>query len=217
MTRIKICGIREDTHAIAAAEAGADFIGLVFSPSPRQVTPAQAEKIAKAVKGSGCATEIVGVFVNMPVRTVNGIADACLLDWVQLSGDEPWQYCREIIRPVIKAARIGKYQSPEQICANMAIGERTLSAKRHVYLLDSQVKGKYGGSGKTFEWILARQAAARFPVIIAGGITPENVAQVMKTAAPWGIDVSSGVETDGVKNVVKIKALIEAVRRSDGK
>lgn len=215
MTRIKICGIREEAHALAAAEAGADFIGLVFAPSQRQITPAQAEKIAKVLKESGHAAELVGVFVNMPARMVNRIADSCLLDWVQLSGDEPWQYCREISKPVIKAVRISRYLSPEQICANIAIGEKVINTKKHIYLLDSQVTGKYGGSGKTFEWRLAQQAAARFPVVIAGGINPQNVARAIKTVAPWGVDVSSGVEEGGVKDLTKIRAFIEAVRRAD--
>ena len=215
MTRIKVCGIREELHALAAAEAGADFIGLVFAHSPRQVTPTQAEKIAAAVKQSSSATEVVGVFVNMPALTVNKIAALCHLDWVQLSGDEPWQYCTEIATPVIKAVRVNKYQSPEQICANLAIGERILSTKRHIYLLDSQVKGKYGGSGKTFGWSLARQAAEQFPVIIAGGLTPGNAAQAITTAAPWGVDVSSGVETGGVKDMAKVRKFIETVRRAD--
>ena len=217
MTHIKICGIREDAHALAAAEAGADFIGLVFASSPRQVTPAQAKKIAKAVKKSGYAAEVVGVFVNMPAPMVNKIADVCHLDWVQLSGDEPWEYCLDITKPAIKAVRVGRYLSPEQICANMTVGERVLSTRKHVYLLDSEVKGKYGGSGKAFDWSLAGQAAEQFPVIIAGGITLENVAQVINMIAPWGVDVSSGVETGGVKDIAKIKALIEAVRGSDGR
>ena len=214
MTRVKICGIREEVHALAAAEAGADFIGLVFAPSRRQVTPAQAEKIAASVKKSGNATEIVGVFVNMSVPKVNKIADSCHLDWVQLSGDEPREYCGEITKPLIKAIRVGQQQSPQEICAALANKAKVISQK-HIYLLDSRVKGKYGGTGTAFDWSLARQAAEQFPVIIAGGLTPENVAQVIKMAAPWGVDVSSGVEVGGVKHVARIRAFIETVRRAD--
>jgi len=214
MTRVKICGIREEVHALAAAEAGADFIGLVFAPSRRQVTPVQAEKIAAAVKKSDNSTEVVGVFVNMPAPEVNKIADSCHLDWVQLSGDESWEYCREITKPLIKTIRVSRRQSPQEICAALATGANVLSQK-HIYLLDSQVKGKYGGTGTTFDWSLARQAAEQFPVIIAGGLTPENVGQAIKMAAPWGVDVSSGVEVGGVKHAARIRALIEAVRRAD--
>lgn len=215
MTRVKICGIRQKIHALAAAEAGADFIGLIFAPSQRQVTPVQAEKIAAAVKQSGHATEIVGVFVNMPATEVNKIADACHLDRVQLSGDEPWEYCCEINKPLIKAVRVSRWQSPQEICEVLANGASVLAHQKHVYLLDSRVKGKFGGTGMTFNWSLARQVAEHFPVIIAGGLTPENVARAIRMVAPWGVDTSSGVEVDGVKHVARIRAFIESVRRID--
>lgn len=215
MTRVKICGIREEAHALAAAEAGADFIGLVFAPSKRQVTPAQAEKIAAAVKQSGYATEVIGVFVNITAAVVNKTADFCHLDWVQLSGDESWEYCREIKRPIIKVVRVSRRHTADKICALLAQGSRMLETKKLVYLLDSRVRGKYGGSGVPFHWNLARPAVAQFPVIIAGGLTPENVAQVIKAVAPWGVDVSSGVEVGEVKHGARIRAFIEAIRRAD--
>ena len=188
MTQVKICGIREKAHALAAVEAGSNFIGLVFAPSQRQVIPAQAVEIVSAVKKHGEATAVVGVFVNMPVAEVNGIADSCNLDWVQLSGDESWEYCHQITKPLIKVVRIRHGQRPRQICADLATEARELSTQRHIYLLDSQVKGKYGGTGMTFDWRLARKAAERFPVIIAGGLTPENVTQAIEMVAPWGVD-----------------------------
>lgn len=212
MTRVKICGIKEEAHALAVVEAGGDFMGLVFAPSQRQVTPAQARNIVSVVEEHN-KTAVVGVFVNMPAAEVNRIADFCNLDWVQLSGDEPWEYCRQITRPIIKAVRIDSGH-PEEIGANLAGGARVLSRQRHIYLLDSRVKDKYGGTGITFDWSLARPAAEQFPVIIAGGLTPENVAQAIKIVVPWGVDVSSGVEVDGVKDTAKIRAFIEAVRRT---
>jgi phosphoribosylanthranilate isomerase len=215
MTRVKICGIKEEAHALVAAEAGADFIGLVFAPSPRQVTLAQAERIARVVKESYPATEVVGLFVNAPATEVNTIADICHLDWVQLSGDEPWEYCLEIAKPLIKVVHVRKQQKPEEISETLAYGASILKRQKHLYLIDSFTKGKYGGTGKTFNWELARQAASQFPVIIAGGLTPENVAQAIKQASPWGVDVSSGVEADGIKHPAKIKAFIQAVRRAD--
>ncbi len=211
MTRVKICGIRDETHALAAVEAGADFIGLVLAPSKRQVSPAQAREIADAVKKSSAATKVVGVFVNAPVFQINEIADFCALDVIQLSGNESWEDCREIANPVIKAIRIGR-QSPEDICAELSAASRLLARRRFVTLLDSEVEGKYGGTGESFNWGLAQEVARRFPVIIAGGLDPQNVAILIKTVSPWGVDVSTGVESNGLKDASKIRAFIEAVR-----
>jgi len=211
MTRIKICGIRDENHALAAVEAGADFIGLVFAPSKRQVTPTKACEIASAVKKSSDATKVVGVFVNAPASQVNEIADFCALDWVQLSGDESWEYCREVVEPIIKAIRIGQ-QSPEELYAELSTGGKLLPTQRFITLLDSQVEGKYGGTGESFNWNLAQQVAKWFPIIIAGGLDPNNVARLIETVRPWGVDVSSGVETNGLKDAAKIRAFVKAVR-----
>ncbi len=216
MTHIKICGIREETHALVVAEAGADFIGLVFVPSPRQVTPYHAKKIVSALKKNRTSLEVVGIFVNTPVAKVKKIADFCHLDWVQLSGDEPWEYCHELAMPVIKVVRMSRCCKPEQICANLNYGTRILATQKHLFLLDSGAKDKYGGTGQTFSWKLAKPIAEKFPVIVAGGLTPRNVAVAIRTASPWGVDVSSGVETGGAKDVVKIRKFIEAVRKTDG-
>jgi phosphoribosylanthranilate isomerase len=214
MTCIKICGIRDKTHALAAVEAGADFIGLVFAPSKRRVIPAKACEIASAAKKSSDTTKVVGVFVNASPSDVNKIADLCALDWVQLSGDESWEYCREVVKPVIKAIRISQ-QSSEELYADISAGGKLLPPQKFIALLDSQVEGKYGGTGESFDWNLAQQVAKRFPVIVAGGLNPRNVAQVIEAVAPWGVDVSSGVETGGVKDTAKIRAFIEAVRKVD--
>ena len=214
MTRIKICGIREEVHALAAVEAGADFIGFVFASTRRQVSPAKAREIVDTAKKSSSTVKPVGVFVDALASEVNQTADFCGLDWIQLSGNESWEYCRQIARPVIKAIRIGQ-QLRGEMNAELAVGLKTLSPQRFITLLDSQVEGRYGGTGVTFDWRLAQQVAGEFPVIIAGGLNPENVARAIEVAAPWGVDVSSGVETDGTKDIAKIKAFIEAVRRSD--
>ena len=215
-TRIKICGIRDKTHALAAVEAGADFVGLVFVPSQRQVSPAQAREIASAVKRSSKITKVVGVFVNAPSSQVNELADFCALDWVQLSGDESWEYCREVAKPVIKAIRIDR-QSPEELYAELSAGSKLLPAQEFITLLDSRVEGKYGGTGESFDWNLVQKVAKGFPVIIAGGLDSKNVARLIEIVAPWGVDVSSGVETGGVKETSKIEAFIGAVRKADEK
>jgi len=216
MTRVKICGIRDKVDALASVEAGADFIGLVFAPSQRQVTPTQAREITSVVKKSSTAIRVVGVFVNAPASQVNEIADFCALDWVQLSGDESWEYCREVVEPIIKTIRVSR-QSPEELYSELSAGRKLLSVQRFITLLDSQSEGKYGGTGESFDWNMAQKVAEKIPLIIAGGLDPKNVAGLITRVAPWGVDVSSGVETGGVKDPAKIKAFIEAVRKADEK
>ena len=213
MTKVKICGISEAEHALAAAEAGADFIGLVFAPSKRQVTVDKAREIILALKRLPSPPLVVGVFVNTPAHEVNRIADYCRLDWVQLSGDEPWEYCKDIERPIIKAIHVPNWEHEEEILDNLSIGQKLLKGRAFICLLDSHVEGSYGGTGQTFDWGLAGQVSQRFTVIIAGGLSAENVGQAIRLVQPWGVDVSSGVETDGVKDISKIKTFIEAVRK----
>ncbi len=212
MTKVKICGITEVAQALAAAEAGADFVGLVFAPSKRQVDAERAKEIIAAIKKRKPLA--VGVFVNTPADAVNRIAEYCGLDWVQLSGDEPGEYLKDIQKPTIKAIRVRSQQSSQELLTQIATGYQAYG-EDSIYLLDSHVEGSYGGTGQTFDWTLARGVAQRFPVIIAGGLSPENVAQAIRRARPWGVDVSSGVETDGVKDISKIKSFIQAVRKAD--
>jgi len=212
LTKVKICGITEVSYARAAIEAGADLIGVVFAASPRQVTYDKAREIAAAVKKR---LPVVGVFVNMPADTVNSVAASCGLDWVQLSGDETWEYCQQIEKPVIKAIHISPEWSENELIAHLEDGQRVLGSRSPIYLLDTFVEQRYGGTGQVFAWEIARRAAAKYPVIIAGGLHPANVRQVVADLKPWGVDVSSGVESGGVKDVEKIKAFIQAVRSAD--
>lgn len=213
MTKIKICGITEVSYARAAIEAGADLIGVVFAPSPRQVTREKAREIVAAVKEHNLPA--VGVFVNMPASTVNAVAVFCGLDWVQLSGDESWEYCQKIEKPVIKAIHISNKLGGEELLAHLEEGQRVVGSRSSIYLLDTFVEQKYGGTGQAFAWETARRAAAKYPVIIAGGLHPENVGEVVSSLRPWGVDVSSGVESQGVKDVAKIKDFVKAVRSAD--
>ena len=213
MTKVKICGITEVFYAQAAIEAGADLIGVVLAPSPRQVTYEKAREIAAAVKKYNLPA--VGVFVNMPAATVNTVASSCELDWVQLSGDESWEYCQQIEKPVIKAVHISPEWDEKELLTHLENGQRKLGSRSLIYLLDTFVEQKYGGTGQAFAWEIARRAVAKFPIIIAGGLHPENVREVVSSLRPWGVDVSSGVESQGVKDVAKIKAFVQAVRSAE--
>ncbi len=214
MTQVKICGIKEEYHALAAVEAGADFIGFVFAPSKRQVSFARAHEIINAVKGRSNAVKTVGVFVNTPVQEVNRVAEYCQLDWIQLSGDETWDYCREIEIPIIKVVHVPAGKTAMQIIAETKKGSQLSLRHGLICLLDSQGGTAYGGTGQAFNWQLAKEASTSLPIIIAGGLTPQNVGKLVRNIRPWGVDVSSGIETNGRKDAVKIREFIQTVREA---
>jgi phosphoribosylanthranilate isomerase len=215
VTSVKICGLSEVQHVLAAAEAGADFIGLVFAPSRRQVSTRKALRLIEAVCHLKTRPAVVGVFVNSPAEEVNRIADYCHLDRVQLSGDETWDYCRQIERPVIKTVHVSDTGAPGKIISEITRGYKLLARQNLICLLDSKVGETYGGTGQAIDWNLAAKISTRFPVLIAGGLTPTNVGRLIKKIRPRGVDVSSGVETGGQKDTKKIIAFIKAVKKAD--
>ncbi|MBE0595687.1 MAG: phosphoribosylanthranilate isomerase [Desulfuromonadales bacterium] len=200
MVRVKICGITNIEDARQAAVSGADAIGVVFfAQSPRCVTPEQARRIVLALPPLVAA---VGLFVNEAPESIREIASFCGLTALQLHGDEQPQECQLPPWRVIKALRVRDSSSLAGLDA------WPVSA----LLLDAWAEGSYGGTGKTFDWSLATTASGR-PIILAGGLTPENVAEAVRVVRPWAVDVSSGVEAaPGRKDPAKVAAFIRAAK-----
>lgn len=226
MTLVKICGVSDVKHARAAAALGADFIGMVFAPSSRQVTLGQAKRISKGL-GKGDSPPIgksepalivaaldsqrpllVGVFADQDSDTINAISDDVGLDLIQLSGSEPWEVCDQINRPIFKCMKVRRGETAEQLMVHVHEGA--------VVLLDPYVQGTYGGTGTTLDWKMAAEIAQQTPTVLAGGLTPKNVGDAVRTVHPWAVDVSSGVETEGVKDSDKIRAFIGAAKEAGG-
>jgi phosphoribosylanthranilate isomerase len=206
----KICGITSLDDARMAAELGADYLGFNFHPpSPRCIAEADCEKIVAALHQRGPRPACAGVFVNLPPAEVERIVRRCGLDAVQLSGDETLSDLAALKAagiPAFKAVRAGIEEDALQSFAGIPADPPTL-------LLDASSPGLYGGTGKTVDWEWARSVAARYPVFLAGGLTPENAADAIRAVRPWGVDTASGVESSpGKKDRDKTSAFLAAVR-----
>jgi phosphoribosylanthranilate isomerase len=201
---VKICGITRCEDARAAVNAGARAIGFVFWPeSLRFVDPYRARDIRAALPPF---VTPVGVFVNQPLEYVLGVASLVRLGAVQLHGDEEPDFAARIDLPVIKAVPIGKNGSRREI---------DQWPIRTMVLLDVHDPVRRGGTGRTVDWSAAADVARSRPTLLAGGLTPENVAEAVASVNPFGIDVSSGVEREpGIKDLARLSALFEAVHAS---
>lgn len=208
MLFVKICGLMDAEAVRVAAGAGADALGFIFyPPSRRYVTPERAGEIAEAAGASGPAR--VGVFVDADLHEVREAAHTAGLQFVQLHGAEPPGFCREVRRAtgcrIIKALRVGS--------GGRVPAEGWSPGDADYFLLDTDVPGQAGGTGESFDWGAARTACLPAPVILAGGLNPDNVAAALAAARPAGVDVSSGVETGGRKDGEKIRAFVARARR----
>ncbi len=215
MTKVKICGLTSEVEAIAATEAGADLLGLVFAKSKRRVSLERARRIIEVVRKLEQQLMVVGVFVNMATSEVNNITRYCGIDMVQLSGDESWSYCQEIELPIIKVIHIKTDQKASQVLHEIHKGYKVGLKRKPLWLLDTRIGDIFGGTGRVFDWKLALEVSVRYPVIIAGGLSLQNITRLIKEVKPWGVDVSSGVESCGRKDIGKIRSFIAAVRRAE--
>ncbi len=241
MTYVKICGLRDVATAVETVKAGADFIGLVFAESRRKVTPQECFDICEAVRTArrtpapaefagpergevrglswfGAWSEaiedslmrwrplIVGVFADQSVSEVNDIADAAGLDLVQLSGGEPAEFVRQIHRPVFRAVHVAAETGADDVI------DALTGMPAAGVMLDTAKGQARGGTGEPFDWSVAAAVARRVPIMLAGGLTPENVAAAVAAAEPWAVDVSTGVETGGTKDIEKIRAFIASAK-----
>lgn len=204
MTRVKICGITRVEDALTAVEAGADALGFVFyRESPRHIFPEEASRIIEQLPPF---VQTVGLFVNETEAEVNRTAELCRLDIVQLHGDESPEYCTHIRRRLIKAFRIRTMTCLEPVSEYKVAG----------MLLDTFSPSIYGGTGTAFNWEIAAEAVKLHNrIILAGGLTPQNVAKAIHQVRPMGVDVSSGVETGpGKKDHEKVREFIRNAKEA---
>lgn len=203
--RTKICGITNLEDALVAVTAGADALGFVlYRKSPRYVDPMMVQQIVAHLPPFVLT---VGVFVNEEIKIVRDLMDACGLALAQLHGEETATYCHELGRPVLKALRL------KDRSTFLALAEFQGRAGVRGFLLDAFSDDAYGGTGQVVDWGLAREAARGATVVLAGGLTPENVGQALRAVQPYGVDVSSGVEVaPGKKDHEKVRAFLRAVR-----
>ncbi len=245
MTLVKICGNRTPEDVLAAAEAGADFVGIVFAESSRRVEVEDAQAMVRALGGPLARHEIafpppaqprareelapwfehgsrvleaylavkrplvVGVFADQPIEDVNAIAEEAGVDLVQLSGDETWEECLLVTRQVVQVVHVSPVDSPSDPMAFVQPGFAL------ALMLDAAHGPYRGGGGVPFDWEVARAVASQVPMLLAGGLMPENVGTAIAAVRPWAVDVSSGTETDGRKDHTRVRAFIEAVREAD--
>jgi phosphoribosylanthranilate isomerase len=208
-TRVKLCGITSLDDAKLCADAGAWAIGTIFAEqSPRRVDPGVAAEIGAAMRRR---VEVVGVFRNSPLDEVVELADLCSLTMLQLHGDEGPTYCAEAAHrtglKVMKAARVRDRASVQAL--------RAFRVGVDFHLLDAYVEGIPGGTGETFRWELAKERGPGPPLVLSGGITPDNVAEAITGVRPYAVDSASGTESSpGVKDPAKVTALMRAVEQA---
>ena len=204
MIPVKICGITTCEDAELAVNYGASAIGMIFyKGSPRYIYP---EKVEEWISAIPAKIKKVGVFVNEKQKNIKTIVEKLNLDYIQLHGDELPEYCDKMIKPVIKAFRIGTDFDPA-LLGNFQV---------HAFLFDTFQKGKPGGTGRSFNWDLISSLKIDTPIILSGGLNPDNIKAGIATVQPSAVDVNSGVESKpGIKDKVKVEKLFNAIENSN--
>jgi len=213
MIKIKICGIRTLDEALAVIEAGADILGFNFYPSsPRYIKPGDCMRLVvrleTALREGMAKIILAGVFVNAEPYFIHAVFRDCHLDHIQLSGDEPPEDL-ELLGDL--AYKVLRPTTEEELFEAVSRYPRRTMAP--AWLIDTYRPGQYGGTGQPVDWNLARKLAEQAPIILAGGLRADNVAQALRQVKPWGVDVASGVESaPGVKDMEKVAEFVRAVR-----
>ena len=206
MPKIKICGITNSQDALLACDLGADALGFIFAPSPRNIDKNTAGQLSKILPPF---ITRVGVFVNESVKLVNETILECGLDAVQLHGEETPEYCARIMGRVIKTFRVGENQDVSALNSEINKYEPFVSA----FLFDTYSRNQYGGTGKTFNWNYLKEIQTNKQIIVSGGLTPDNAPDLLEVFKPYAIDISSGVEASlGQKDPEKLKQLFKLLK-----
>jgi phosphoribosylanthranilate isomerase len=212
---VKICGLREPEHAAAALAAGADLIGFIFAPARRQITAAKARTCIDAARSAAPERTAlaVGVFVDAPVSEMMRIAEESGIDVIQLHGDEPPEFLAQLSVPVVKVFRPQPGTRPKGVLTDINHYRSSPSPPLGI-LVDGYTEGDSGGSGVRADWTLAEEISATLPILLGGGLDSLNVGAAIRQVRPLGVDVSSGVEIDGVKSADRIEEFIRVARQA---
>ena len=204
MIPVKICGITTCEDAEIAVNYGASAIGMIFyEGSPRYIYP---EKVKEWIPAIPAKMKKVGVFVNEKRKNIKTIVDKLNLDYIQLHGDESPEYCDKMIRPVIKVFHMGT-DFDSAVLGNFQV---------HAFLFDTYQKDKCGGTGRSFNWDLISDLKTDTPIILSGGLNPENINEGIETVQPSAVDVNSGIESEpGIKDKVKVEKLFNTLENSN--
>ncbi|MDA0987643.1 MAG: phosphoribosylanthranilate isomerase [Chloroflexi bacterium] len=218
MTKVKICGLSKVDDALAAANAGADFLGILFEPRSRRFLDAEyAKDLIQSFRDQWHreSPAWVGVFANQPLEEVNHLLTYCNMDMAQLSGNESTDYCSQVVRPVVKVIHVRNNAPAHDVLEEVERSLKTYRDSGHICMLDTFKEGILGGTGQVFNWEVGQRLARDYSFLLAGGLSPENVAEAIRQVQPWGLDVSSGVETVGQKDAAKIAEFIAQVHQTD--